>query len=241
MTDVLECQGASVLVVEDDLAVASLLREYLSTRGFSVETATTAREMWRRLAEAWPAAILLDAGLPDGNGLDLVPRLRAAGGTGIIMLTAQASPAERCGGLDRGADDYISKPFHLAEVGSRLQAVIRRLPEAPRPQAAAAADGVGGWLLDERAGTLTDANGRRIELTSSEARLWRALAATPGVPVDRDRLSAHVRNLPWEPQIRAIDVLVARLRARVEDDPRRPRVIVTVRNRGYMLAASASA
>ena len=224
---------ASVLVVDDNLAIVQLLDEYLSTQGFAVDTAHTVRAMWQRLTERPPAAILLDVRLPDGDGLDLLPELRDRSRAAILILTVEAEPRQRVHGLDHGADDYIAKPFHLPEIGSRLRAVLRRM--APAPATLPAGATFGGWRLDRQHAVLVGVDGGRVPLTASEQRLWQTLAATADVPVDRDTLSAAVRHVAWEPEVRAIDVMVARLRARIEVAPRQPSVIVTVRNRGYML------
>ncbi|TVS00662.1 MAG: DNA-binding response regulator, partial [Rhodospirillales bacterium] len=219
--------------VDDDCRVSALLHQYLEAHGLRVDIAPTIQAMWCRLEAHRPAVILLADGLPDGNGLAEVPRLRQHDGVGIIMLTMDAAPDRRCLGLDLGADDYIAKPFHLAEVRSRLHAVLRRVghlrPEETPPHS------FGGWTLDDLQGCLVGPAGKRVTLTDKELRLWRELAQSPGEPIDRDRLSCRIRSLPWEPDNRAIDVLISRLRARIERMPRLPEIIVTVRTKGYML------
>ncbi len=239
MADAKGHQGRSLLVVDDDVDVAQLLAEHLTREGFDVATAPTIGAMWKQLERDWPDVVLLDVNLPDGNGTHLVPALRAAGDLGIVMLTVQDDPEDRSEALDVGADDYVGKPFALREVTSRVRALLRRL-QPGRALSSETGHVFGGWTLEEERGELVHADGRVEALTAKEARLWQALAAAAGSPVGRDTLSEQVRNVAWDPMVRAIDVLIARLRARIEANPKHPRIIITVRNEGYMLVPDES-
>jgi DNA-binding response OmpR family regulator len=187
-----------------------------------------------------PAVVLLDIGLPDEDGLTLARFLRERYSVGIIMVTGADAVVDRVVGLEVGADDYISKPFDLREVLARVKSVLRRL--RPRPSDAHGAAGrisVGRCLLDLRSHELSDSGGRPVALTSMEFELLKALVEHPNQVLSRDRLLTLTRKREWEPFDRSIDILIGRLRRKIEEQPDRPQVIRTVRGAGYMFVPAA--
>ena len=209
-----------VLVVDDDPEICNLLAEYLSTHGYEVTLADCGEAMRAEMERAAPAVVLLDVGLPDEDGLSLARFLRERYEVGIIMITGADEVVDRVVGLEVGADDYITKPFDLREVRARLRSVLRRMQgkaaETPRGQAAFVP--VGRCRLDLRSHQLADSNGREVGLTAMEF----------------DLLKALTRKREWEPFDRSVDILIGRLRRKLEEDPGRPSAIRTIRGAGYM-------
>jgi len=230
-----------VLVVDDDPEIRNLLAEYLSTHGYEVALADCGEAMRTEIERALPAVVLLDIGLPGEDGLTLARFVRERHDIGIIMVTAASEVVDRVVGLEVGADDYIAKPFDLREVRARLRSVLRRVES--RHNETRAADGeripVGRCLLDLRSHQLSDSAGRDVALTSMEFDLLRALVEHPNQVLSRDQLLTLTRKREWEPFDRSIDILIGRLRRKLEDQPAEPRTIRTVRGAGYMFVPSA--
>ncbi|HZO02316.1 MAG TPA: response regulator [Burkholderiales bacterium] len=229
-----------VLVVDDDPEICNLLAEYLSTHGYEVALADCGKAMRAELERTVPAVVLLDLGLPDEDGLTLARFLRERYTCGIIMVTAADAVVDRVVGLEVGADDYVAKPFDLRELLARLRSVLRRV-EAREARSSPSGDPrvpVGKCRLDLRSHQLADGRGREIPLTAMEFDLLKALVAHPNQVLSRDQLLTLTRNREWEPFDRSVDILIARLRRKVEDDPERPSAIRTVRGAGYMFVPS---
>jgi two-component system phosphate regulon response regulator OmpR len=216
-----------LLVVDDDTRLRELLRRYLSEQGFRVTTAENAAAARTRLASIAFDLIVLDLMMPGESGLDFASDLRRGSDVPILMLTAMGEPEDRILGLERGADDYLPKPFEPRELLARIRTVLRRAPPqpaAPPPRLVQ----FGECLFDLDRQLLTRA-GVPIRLTSTEAALLRALALSRGRPLSRDSLSEGPG------QNRTVDVQVTRLRRKIEDDPKFPRYLQTVRGKGYVL------
>lgn len=231
--------GPHILVVDDDRRVRDLLRRYLTDEGFRVSVAEDGETMRRRIAESAVDLVFLDLILPGDDGLTLARHLRATSDVPIIMLTGKGKMVDRVIGLEIGADDYIAKPFHLREVLARLRTVLRRTAgrsTRPAEPLADAGDRLGfeGWELDLGKRELNAPDGRQVSLTTSEFALLAAFAGNPARVLDRDRLMDLVRNRDWTPYDRSIDTQVARLRKKLETDPKNPRLIKTVRGVGYV-------
>lgn len=240
----------SLLVVDDDPDIRSLLCEYLTDAGYRVDTAADGPTMWTSLRERTPDAVILDLMLPGEDGLSLCRTLRATSDVGIVMLTSRGTLLDRIIGLEVGADDYLPKPFDPRELLARIKAVLRRRdPAAPREEhgmrgtepSAHAADApfllFAGWKLDVVARQLLSADGRAISLGGSDFRTMKTLLDHPRRPLSRDFLLDHVFGRNAAPNDRAIDVCVSRLRQHLESRPRSAEIIRTVRNEGYMLNA----
>jgi DNA-binding response OmpR family regulator len=213
-----------VLVVEDDIRVAAALAAALSRQGLDVLRAGSAAEA---LAAPTVDLILLDLGLPDGDGVDLCRKLRRDGsGVAIIAVTARGEERDRIIGLRSGADDYLVKPYSMAELAARIEAVMRRARPRPKPVV-----DVCGLRVDLGAHTVSRDN-RAILLTRKEFELLACLTHAPGTVVPRERLLIEVWGSAWPGAGRTLDVHMATLRAKLGE----PAVIETVRGVGYRLA-----
>ena len=220
--------AAHILVVDDDAKLRKLLARYLTENGFIVATAGDAAEARNMLTSAAFDLIVLDLMMPGESGLDFAGTLRRTSAVPILMLTAMAEPEDRIGGLERGADDYLTKPFEPKELLLRINNILRRVPP-PSPGANELSLGALIFALDR--GELYDGD-RPVHLTSAEAALLSALAARPGVTLSREDL-IELTGAPVGD--RAVDVQVTRLRRKIEPDPREPRYLQTVRGKGYVL------
>jgi two-component system, OmpR family, phosphate regulon response regulator OmpR len=221
-----------ILLIDDDAALAGLVAEYLGPLGYAVERASTAAEGLRRVQAGAFAAVLLDVMLPDGDGFDVCRRIRAASDVPILMLTARGQDEDRIVGLELGADDYLPKPFNPRELLARLRAILRRR----HPEAARRAPLRFGRLEIDAEARVARVDGRDKPLTSYQFDLLLALAESAGRVLSREALMERVRGDALEAFDRSIDVHVSRLRAALEDDPKRPRRILTVRGAGYVFA-----
>lgn len=226
--------GPRVLLVDDDLALVELVRTYLEAHGFVVEAETSGQPGLRRAQNEDFAAVLLDVMLPDADGFDLCRRLRATSTVPIVMLTARGEDTDRIVGLELGADDYLPKPFNPRELVARLKAVLRRA----RPAAPEVPDVLtfGRLVIDPGSRTVR-VDGAAADLTSHQFDLLLALASRAGRVLSRSQLMVAVRGEEIEPFDRSIDVHISRIRAAIEDDPKRPRRIVTRRGAGYVFVA----
>jgi two-component system, OmpR family, response regulator len=222
-----------VLLVEDDRRLGALTREYLESHGVSVTVVEDGR---RGLDEAlhgrWDA-VLLDLMLPGMDGLEVCRELRARSDLPVIILTARGEEADRVMGLELGADDYVAKPFSPRELLARLRAVVRRAKGRAGP--ARGLLRVGGLIVDPGARRVS-LDGRDVALTGYEFALLEALARRAGRVLSREQLMELARGSAEEAFDRSIDVHVSRLRQKLGDDPKRPRLIKTVRGSGYVLA-----
>ena len=216
-----------VLVVDDDDRLRDLLRQYLIGNGYRVTAAADAADARTRIRSMAFDLIVLDVMMPGEDGFSLTAWLREVSDTPILLLTARGEPEHRIAGLERGADDYLAKPFEPRELVLRLANLVRRAPRAM--PAAVLRLGDHSFHVERSALTRND---RAIHLTPIEARLLQALARRPGVTLSRDALIAESRI---GGSARTVDVQVTRLRRKIEPDPRHPRYLQTVRGEGYML------
>jgi DNA-binding response OmpR family regulator len=222
----------SILVVEDDRQIAEIVSDYLRHAGFAVLTATTGERALELAASRHPDLVILDLRLPRIDGFEVARRLRRESTVPIIMLTARVEEADRIGGLDVGADDYVTKPFSPRELVARVRAVLRRT---------SAASPEGGVLrIADLALDVPRMSARRagdsIELTTTEFQLLAALARHPGRVFTRTQLLDAVRGDQGEPFDRAIDAHVKNIRRKIEPDPHKPRYLLTVYGVGYKCA-----
>lgn len=229
-----EPRQAHVLVVDDDARIRALLQRYLHRNGFWVTVARDAAHA-RRLLESLDFDLLvLDVMMPGESGLDLTAALRERLSVPILLLTARGDAEDRIRGLEAGADDYLPKPFEPRELLLRITAILRRLPKPEsRPQPPRMLH-LGAIRYDAGRGEMW--RGRElVRLTATEGMLMRILAARPNEAVSRAELIEDLGGGDGDVQERAVDVQITRLRRKIEEDPRAPRYLQTVRGAGYML------
>jgi len=233
-------KSGRVLLVEDDRQVRETVADYLATHGYEVAQASDGASMRKALAADLPDLVLLDVRLPGEDGLTLARWLRERHDVAIIMLTAAGEVIDRVVGLEVGADDYIGKPFDLRELLARMKSVLRRAEKSRAAPAATTSRRVvfGQCQLDLDRHQLIGANGEDIALTAMEFDLLRAFAEHPNRVLSRDQLLTLTRNREWEPFDRSIDIRIARLRRKIEDDPDNPKTIKTIRGSGYIFIPS---
>lgn len=231
----------SILIVDDDPRICRLVSRYLASEGYAVESAGDGDEMRAAMARGKIDLVIMDLLLPGQDGLSLTAELHAKSDVGIIMLTGKGETVDRIVGLEVGADDYLAKPFDSRELLARVRSVLRRTG-AGGETAAPAEDGhtvlrFDTWSLDLDAHELTSEDGERVALTTAEFRLLSGLAQSAKRVLNRDQLLDLVADREWAPFDRSIDVLVGKLRRKIEKDPKNPLTIKTVRGIGYMFAA----
>jgi DNA-binding response OmpR family regulator len=233
-----------LLMIDDDTRLSAMVGEYLRAASFEVEIADTLAAGRDRLlnTRGEPAslhtfdALVLDLMLPDGDGLDLCRELRAEPRTRqlpLLMLTARGEPMDRIVGLELGADDYLPKPFEPRELLARVKALLRRAALVP-----SGADEVlrFGRLEVDLGARLARVDGKPCDLTSHQFELLVVLAQSPGRVLSRDQIMDALKGHPMEAFDRSIDVHISRIRALIEDDPKEPRRVLTVRGAGYVFA-----
>jgi two-component system phosphate regulon response regulator OmpR len=179
--------------------------------------------------------IVLDVMMPGEDGIAFTRMLRAERDTPVLLLTARSETEHRIAGLEAGADDYLAKPFEPRELLLRINAILRRVPEAESEDAAPKLLHMGPLRYDVARAELWNGDAP-VRLTSTEAQLMRLFAARPGEPISRARLVADLGRGGHQVQERAVDVQITRLRRKLEADPKQPRYLQTVRGEGYMLA-----
>jgi len=232
-----------ILVVEDDREIGRLVGRYLSANACRVSLAGDGREMERVLAASRIDLVILDVMLPGEGGLDLCRRLRAASDLPIIMLTAKGDDVDRIVGLEMGADDYLAKPFNPRELLARVRAVLRRTGVgklSPGGRDARVLTFL-GWRLDHGLRELAAPDGTKVTLTSAEFDLLAALCERSGRILSRDQLLDLTQGRSAGSFGRSIDVMISRLRRKIEADPHHPVVIKTVRSGGYLFTPAVEA
>lgn len=227
---------AFILMVDDDPDIRELVGEYLSSQDFEIECVADANAARAALQRRRPDLVLLDIGLPGEDGLSIARHVREQHDTGIIMVSGAGDTLDRIIGLEVGSDDYLAKPFDLRELLARIRSVLRRYRKSDAPAPADAVDlvSLGHVRFDIEGRQLVDADGLEIALTTSEYDLLRVLVERPRRVLSRDQIMTLTHNRDWSPYDRSIDILITRLRRKVEADPATPQIIKTVRGAGYM-------
>ena len=224
-----------LLLIDDDARLSSMVGDYLGQAGFEVETAGSLAAGRALLAAASYDALVLDLMLPDGDGLELCRELRRSARTRqlpLLMLTARGEPTDRIVGLELGADDYLGKPFEPRELLARIKALLRRAS----PQAADDDVLRYGRLEIDLGARTARLEGKACDLTGHQFDLLVVLAQSPGRVLSRDQIMDSLKGHPLEAFDRSIDVHISRIRAVIEDDPKAPRRVLTVRGAGYVFA-----
>jgi len=222
-----------ILMIEDDASLAKMVADYVSGFGMRLTSASTIGEGRRQLASGGFDALLLDVMLPDGDGFAMCREVRATSDIPILMLTARGEDTDRIVGLELGADDYLPKPFNPRELVARLRAILRRQQHG-HPSSARILR-FGNLEIDREARTLR-INGDARALTSYQFDLLLVLAENAGRVMSREALMDQLRGEELEAFDRSIDVHISRIRAAIEDDPKHPHRVVTVRGAGYVFA-----
>jgi len=231
-----------VLIVDDDPEIRDLVGREVEQQGRRFVPAGSEAEMGEALKAHTPDIVLLDIRLPDQDGLTIARRLRATSSIPIIMLTGIGSDVDRIVGLEMGADDYVVKPFNPRELIARIKAVLRRT--SGKPMEAGPAESLGhdcrrfaGWFIDLTARVLSDPSGRPVSLTNAEFLLLESFVDAPHRVFSREQLLERTHAYEADVFDRTIDVLILRLRRKIESNPQAPRLIRTERGAGYIFDA----
>ena len=224
-----------LLVVDDDERIRALLKKFLIRNGFLVTAARDAAQARRLLEGLDFDLIVLDVMMPGEDGVSLCRALRETLATPILLLTAKGETSARIEGLEAGADDYLSKPFEPKELLLRINAILRRMPDTRAEDAAPKVLSLGPIRYDLERGELWQGDAL-VRLTATEVQLMRIFSARPGEPLSRAELVEELGRDRGQAQERAVDVQITRLRRKLEDNPKEPRYLQTVRGAGYMLA-----
>ncbi|MGJ8543818.1 MAG: response regulator [Sulfitobacter sp.] len=226
---------AHLLIVDDDERIRTLLQKFLIRNGFLVTAARDAAHARRILGGLDFDLIVLDVMMPGEDGISLCRSLRQVQQTPILLLTAKGETSNKIEGLEAGADDYLSKPFEPKELLLRINAILRRMPTAPTTEGAPKVLSLGMIRYDLERGEMWRGD-EVVRLTATEVLLMRIFAGQPGAPLSRSKLVEELGRDRGQAQERAVDVQITRLRRKIEDDPKQPRYLQTVRGAGYMLA-----
>ncbi|MEX3007227.1 response regulator [Hoeflea sp. TYP-13] len=246
MEHALSEETKTILVVDDEPKVRLLLRRCLESEGYSVLEAENTAAVYDYLDQNAVDLITLDLNLGAENGLEIAADLRAKSDIPIIIVTGKGDVIDRVVGLEMGADDYISKPFHVREVLARVRSVMRRSSERADASSeisrqASVRDGetvyhIDGWMVCPSRLELKDSGGAAHSLTANDFKLLSVFLESPKRVLSRDQIMDQMNGHDWTPYDRTIDNQVARLRKKIEPDPNNPKIIKTVRGVGYMLA-----
>ena len=226
---------AHLLIVDDDERIRTLLQKFLVRNDFLVTGARDAAHARRILAGLDFDLIVLDVMMPGEDGLSLTASLRETMQTPILLLTAKGETGNRIEGLEAGADDYLAKPFEPKELLLRINAILRRMPDTTARDSVPKVLSLGPIRYDMDRGEMWHGD-ELVRLTATEIQLMKIFAAQPGEPLSRTKLVEELGRDRGQAQERAVDVQITRLRRKIEDNPKQPRYLQTVRGAGYMLA-----
>lgn len=231
--------ASRLLIVDDDADIRSLLAEQLVEAGFAVSTAANGEQMRSVLGASQMDLVVLDLNMPREDGLALCRDLRSRSALPVIMLTARSASIDRIVGLEMGADDYVTKPFEPRELIARIRNVLRRTAATAESEAPGSGRmKFGEWIFDLDKRHLVHDSGRVVSLSGADYRLLRAFTAEPNRVLAREYLVSRSSGKAYGSQQRAIDLQISRLRHKLGDDQAESPLIKTVRNEGYVLAAS---
>jgi DNA-binding response OmpR family regulator len=222
-----------LLMIDDDEKLVGLMRDYLESHGFEVAAAHDGNAGVEAALSTEPALVILDLMLPGIDGLEVCRRVRQSSRVPILMLTARGDETDRIVGLEMGADDYLPKPFNARELLARIRAILRR-SDAEEAAEAPSILQVGPLVVDVGSRSVT-LRGQQVDLTTAEFDILYALASSAGRVLSRDQLLQKVHGQGWATYDRSVDVHISRIRQKIEEDPRRPALLKTVRGVGYQL------
>lgn len=230
---------ATVLSVDDDQGLQTVVSHYLSGEGYETLSATSGKQMLEVLKTNTPNIILLDLVLPDTDGISILAQMRGMQKIPVIVVSGKSDTTEKIVCLEMGADDYMTKPFEMRELSARIKAVLRRAEDVPASHQPAAVEQnnqirFADWVLDRSQFQLFDKKGHSADLTTGEYKLLEALVSAPHKVLSRERLFELTRESDYDSFDRAVDIQIGRLRKKLDDDPKEPQFIKTVRGVGYM-------
>lgn len=235
---------ATVLSVDDDEGLQMVVGHYLTSEGYTILSAGSGKQVMEILKDNSPNIILLDLGLPDTDGISLLAQMRALKKVPVIVVSGKSDTTEKIVCLELGADDYITKPFEMRELSARIKAVLRRAEDTgpmPSQQAAPEQDNeikFGPWILNRGQFQLFDKQNVSADLTTGEYKLLEALVLAPNKVLTRERLFELTRESDYDSFDRAVDIQIGRLRKKLNDDPKEPLYIKTIRGVGYMFCGT---
>ena len=226
----------TILMIDDDEKLVELVRDYLQPNGYRIMAAHEGHEGLAMTRSARPDLVILDVMLPGMDGFDVCREIRSFSPVPILMLTARGEDTDRIVGLEMGADDYLPKPFNPRELLARIRAILRRA-RTPEPAAGPTRFEVGPLVLDPGSRSVI-LHGDPVEMTTAEFDLLAVLVAGAGRVLSREQLMQQLHGTSWTVYDRSIDVLISRIRGKIEADPRRPMLLKTVRGVGYQFVRS---
>lgn len=229
-------RASHIVIIEDEPVTRGALTAYLQSFGHRITECASAEAADRVLGSDPADLLIVDINLSGKDGLEITREQRARSEIGIILLSGRTDEVDRIVGLELGADDYVCKPFNRRELAARVKNLLRRT--AAMRQMARRRVGFAGFRFDITGRQLCDASGRQIALTRAEFELLRAFVGNPGVVMDRDRLLANITHRVDDSGGRTVDVLVRRLRRKLGDDPKAPRILGTAHGEGYVFTAA---
>lgn len=228
-----------IMIVEDDVASRSLLVSYFRKEGYRISESGRADELVQKVERDHIDLILLDINLPGKDGLTLTRELRAASRVGIILVTSKDDDIDRIVGLELGADDYVTKPFNPRELLVRAKNLLWRVADSRNAGQQAMNGGTwsfNGWTLDPHKRHLLGPAGQCERLPQGEYKLLHTLVTRAGQVLSRDQLMDAIHDREWTPNDRSVDVLIGRLRRKLDDNPSAPELILTAHGAGYVFA-----
>ncbi len=229
-----------ILIVDDEPVTRTTLAGYFTKAGYRVSEAEDGTGLWAALKASEVDLILLDIGLPGDDGFALLRKLRRTSEVAVILVTGKTDEIDRIIGLELGAHDYVTKPFNPRELLARAKNLIHLTRAAREADDTRSTNRFDGWVLSKASRRLTSPTGEDVPLTRGEFDLLAALLSNNGRVMSRDSLLDHVSHRDWAPNDRTIDVLVGRVRRKIEDDPKWPKRLITVHGIGYVFVGEDS-
>lgn len=223
-----------ILIVEDDATSRVTLARYFQNEGFRISEASDGDEMRQAFLKKDVDLILLDIRLPGEDGLTLLKEIRQKSRIGVIMVTGRSDAIDRVVALEMGADDYVTKPFNMRELLARSKNLLARTVEMRLADKSERVKKFAGWTLNLDMRRLVSPEGKDVHLTRGEFELLAALVSHPGRVMTRDILLDYLNHREWDPSDRTVDVLIGRLRRKIEPDPKNPSLIMAVHGVGYV-------
>ncbi len=231
--------AANILIVDDDARICRVLKRYLASAGYTVKTAESGAEMRACMQYFTPDLVILDLKMPGEHGLDICRGLRQESNVGIIILTGSSDKVDEIVGLEGGADDYLTKPVEERELLARVRSILRRtmVPATTESTGEVSVATFANFRLDFSAHELRLETGEEVRLTSYEFQILATLVRNAHRVLSRDQIMDHINGRDWIASDRSVDVLIGKLRRKIENDPKQPALVKTIRGMGYKFTA----